>query len=46
VHESVLGAEETINWATGMAAYWGKAATPLGNQIVSRWPMLSKKGLS
>ncbi len=36
VHESLLGTEETINWAAGMAAYWGKAAVPLGSQIVSR----------
>jgi len=27
---------ETINWAAGMAAHWGKAAVPLGSQIVSR----------
>jgi hypothetical protein len=30
------GTEGTINWAAGMAAYWGKAAVPLGSQIVSR----------
>jgi hypothetical protein len=33
---SAFGTEETINWAAGMSAYWGKAAVPLGGQIVSR----------
>jgi hypothetical protein len=31
-----IGTEETIDWAAEMAAYWGKAAVPLGSQIVSR----------
>ncbi len=30
------GTEETIHWAAGMTAYRGKAAVPLGSQIVSR----------
>jgi hypothetical protein len=36
LHESGSDTEETINWAAGMTAYWGKAAAPLGSQIVSR----------
>ncbi len=33
---SLIGTEETINWAAGMAAYGGKAAVSLGSQMVSR----------
>jgi hypothetical protein len=33
---SEFSTEETINWAAGISAYWGKAAVPLGGQIVSR----------
>jgi hypothetical protein len=33
---AAVGTEETINWAAGMAAYWGKAAVSLDSQIVSR----------
>jgi site-specific recombinase XerD len=30
---TVVGTEETIDWAAEMSAYWGKVAVPLGSQI-------------